>query len=202
MEQCPWAPDTWLNQVLVITKEIKKLARNTGATVINSAWFQITIFLTHVVICTDLKIKWPRHTRMPSRKSSRNHSDYGASLSRRLVDVTVRDGVSVSTQVNLVSTINDQGQVFLLCDDFYFFAPLNYLDTRNTHNNPLHTRSYPVHGAYAYPIVPGGYGSSSSGYGSYNPYGTMSSRANFDPYRRWVDISKQLPSSVIISSPN
>jgi len=63
---------------------------------------------------------------MPSRKSSRNHNDYGASLSRR---------------------------------------------------------SYPVHGAYAYPIVPGGYGSS-SGYGSYNPYGTMSSRANFDPYRR------------------
>lgn len=62
---------------------------------------------------------------MPSRKSSRNHNDYGASLSRR---------------------------------------------------------SYPVHGAYAYPMVPAGAGH----YGSYNPYGTMGHRnpANYDPYRR------------------
>ena len=45
-----------------------------------------------------------------------------------------------------------------------------------------HDRAYPVHGAYAYPMVPAGYGS--SGYGSYNPYGTIGSRAQYDPYRR------------------
>ena len=41
-------------------------------------------------------------------------------------------------------------------------------------------RSYPIHGAYAYPIVPSGM---SSGYGSYNPYGTMGSRGAYDAYR-------------------
>jgi len=69
---------------------------------------------------------------MPSRKSSRNQNDYGASLSRR---------------------------------------------------------SYPIHGAYAYPIVPSGM---SSGYGSYNPYGTMGSRGAYDAYRHRPEHGHQM----------
>jgi len=54
---------------------------------------------------------------------------------------------------------------------------------RNHNYNGTH-RSGPVQGVYAYPMMESHYGS--SGYGSYNPYGTIGSHhgGHYDPYRR------------------